>query len=508
MKQIRLKHLSGSKQGTKNLFDLEINQPINFGRKPDNQVQFDPVKDDVVSGNHARIRLSGNDVVLEDLNSTNGTYLNGRQISGSEVLAGGEQIQFGLDGPVLQIQFETVEDVSTRTGVGIKDGIGKETAVHMIDEALRQRETGVQQTIDQRVGQKMSGERTWATRRLQIMAAILAVLIIVVGGAVGFYSYYQGSKIEEQTKTMAQLEMELDQKKAELSKEVGWEEAVSKNYNAICYIISEWHLYNEATNELLTPNTGEYWHVMPIDETERTSLFIKVQAGGSGSGFCIDPRGYILTNGHVVNGWHYEETIGLMAQLDNNNEWVIVGEPYNFEDLNRQFEVWGVPKLYGRIERLEVQFPGGKPISASFVRHSLEHDVALIKCDLPTDMPKVAGIDDSGDVNEGQRLAILGYPSGALREFVLYDNVAFTTREIGGQIEVQNPTISDGILSKISGSGDNYQTDAAINPGNSGGPVIDKSGKVIGLAYAKSVGKEGIALIVPIKYGMDLTRAQ
>ena len=507
MKRIRLKHLSGSKQGTENLFELEIDQPISFGRKSGNKVQFDPVKDDVVSGNHAQIKMSGSEVVIEDLGSTNGTFINGRRISGSQVLLGGEQIQFGTDGPVIQIQFETGSD-STRISP-VKSGIGKETAVRMIDEALLQRESdiksGVQHSIEQSVSQKLSSERTWATRRIQVMGSILVVLIIVVAAIAWFFNYHQGKKMDEQTRILSE---EVARSKDKLAQEAGWEEAVQKNYNAVCYILSEWHLYQETTNELLKPNIDEYWHEMVIDKNERISLFIKVQASGIGSGFCIDPRGYILTNGHVVNGWLYEQSVGVLAQLNNKNEWVVVQEPYNFDDLNQQFQTWGLPKVYGRIERLEVQFPNGKPITGTFIRHSLEHDVALIKCDLPTDMPAIYGIDDSGNVKEGQRLAILGYPGGALQEFALYNNVAFTTRRVGHAIEVQNPTVSDGILSKVSRSGDNYQTDAAINPGNSGGPVIDKFGKVIGIAYAKNIDKEGIALIVPIKYGMDLTKAQ
>ncbi len=67
------------------------------------------------------------------------------------------------------------------------------------------------------------------------------------------------------------------------------------------------------------------------------------------------------------------------------------------------------------------------------------------------------------------------------------------------------PTITAGIISSLNrklqfenGILELIQTDAAINPGNSGGPLIDSSGKVIGINTAKMPYAQGIGFAIPI----------
>jgi pSer/pThr/pTyr-binding forkhead associated (FHA) protein len=53
-----------------------------IGRKPDNDIIID---NQAVSGHHARIKMEGNEVSLEDLNSLNGTYVNSQKVSKTEL---------------------------------------------------------------------------------------------------------------------------------------------------------------------------------------------------------------------------------------------------------------------------------------------------------------------------------------------------------------------------------------------------------------------------------------
>lgn len=55
------------------------------GRKPDNDIIID---NQAVSGHHASIKMEGDTILLEDLNSLNGTYLNGQKISKAELFNG------------------------------------------------------------------------------------------------------------------------------------------------------------------------------------------------------------------------------------------------------------------------------------------------------------------------------------------------------------------------------------------------------------------------------------
>lgn len=71
---------------------LPVNGPIVIGRSPGADIV---VGDDFVSGKHARVSPSGNDAVLEDLGSTNGTVLNGQRISTPQSLRPGDTIDVG-----------------------------------------------------------------------------------------------------------------------------------------------------------------------------------------------------------------------------------------------------------------------------------------------------------------------------------------------------------------------------------------------------------------------------
>src|SRR5678815_611792 len=73
------------------LKDYAVGTGVTIGRLPDNPA---------VSGHHARVFQDGNSVILEDLRSTNGTFVNGRPITrhvlqhGDEVLVGKHQLTF------------------------------------------------------------------------------------------------------------------------------------------------------------------------------------------------------------------------------------------------------------------------------------------------------------------------------------------------------------------------------------------------------------------------------
>ena len=62
-----------------------------LGRRPYNDIVIDNL---AVSGEHAVLQLTGNDVHLEDLNSTNGTYLNGKAVK-KQLLQNGDTVEIG-----------------------------------------------------------------------------------------------------------------------------------------------------------------------------------------------------------------------------------------------------------------------------------------------------------------------------------------------------------------------------------------------------------------------------
>jgi len=71
---------------------VPVNGPVVIGRSPGADIV---IGDDFVSGRHARVTPSGNDAVLEDLGSTNGTVLNGQPVSIPTSLRPGDIIDIG-----------------------------------------------------------------------------------------------------------------------------------------------------------------------------------------------------------------------------------------------------------------------------------------------------------------------------------------------------------------------------------------------------------------------------
>ncbi len=143
-----------------------------------------------------------------------------------------------------------------------------------------------------------------------------------------------------------------------------------------------------------------------------------------GSGFVIDPAGYIVTNEHVVQ---------------------------RAADL-----------------KIQVTTTDGKTYDAKYIAGDPAADLALIKIESKTPLPFISLTDLSPNLL-GQTVLALGNPLG-YGISVSRGIVSATKRSIA----VEDIEYKDLI-----------QTDAAINPGNSGGPLIDIGGKLIGISSAK-----------------------
>ena len=161
-----------------------------------------------------------------------------------------------------------------------------------------------------------------------------------------------------------------------------------------------------------------------------------------GSGFLVDPSGYIVTNQHVV-----ERAADLKIEVTTND---------------------------------------GKTYSAHYITGDEEKDLAFIKIDAKVAFPFV-NLENISPNLLGQTVIVVGNALG------------------------YGTSISRGVLSgtKRDITVDNVdyrnllQTDAAINPGNSGGPLVDLSGKLVGISSAKmaftpqGVPTQGLGFAIP-----------
>jgi len=175
---------------------------------------------------------------------------------------------------------------------------------------------------------------------------------------------------------------------------------------------------------------------------------IKFQQGAGrpdrvlGSAFQIDPAGYYLTNYHVIS-----------SEVD---------------------------PAYNGYSKLSIR-PSDNPderIPAKVIGWNKEMDLALLKSVVAA--PFTLHLTEKAETEKGQQVFAIGSPIG-----------------------LEN-TITSGIISaagrRLLTRGDVIQIDAPVNPGNSGGPLVDRSGKVLGIVFAGMKDYQGINFALPLSW--------
>lgn len=99
--RILIKHLSGSQEGRRDVFD---GTRVVIGRDQDCDLSFDKQRDLEVSGRHSEIYAEEGGFKVKDLDSTNGTWVNGTEVRDSP-LSPGDVIELGPGGPRLRFEL-------------------------------------------------------------------------------------------------------------------------------------------------------------------------------------------------------------------------------------------------------------------------------------------------------------------------------------------------------------------------------------------------------------------
>ncbi len=167
---------------------------------------------------------------------------------------------------------------------------------------------------------------------------------------------------------------------------------------------------------------------------------------GGGTGFIVSADGYILTNKHVVDDDEAEYTV-LMNDESKHSAKVLAKDAFN--------------------------------------------DLAVLKIEAK-DLAFVE-LGDSSNLKVGQSVITIGNSLGEFRNTVSTGVVSGLARNVtaGGG------SAAEELIDVI-------QTDAAINPGNSGGPLLDISGRAIGINTAIAQGAENIGFSIPINAVKDI----
>ncbi|WP_315853725.1 trypsin-like peptidase domain-containing protein [Candidatus Laterigemmans baculatus] len=168
------------------------------------------------------------------------------------------------------------------------------------------------------------------------------------------------------------------------------------------------------------------------------------QVNGMGTGIIIDPRGYLITNYHVV------------------------------ED----------------VSDIRVTLADKRTATAEQIAHDVRYDLAVLKISIDEPL-EVVPLGTSQDLMVGERVIAIGNAFG-------YENTV--TEGIISALHRDVPVNDQQEYRDL------IQTSAGINPGNSGGPLLNIRGDVIGINVAVRVGAQSIAFAIPIDQAIQVSR--
>jgi serine protease Do len=187
----------------------------------------------------------------------------------------------------------------------------------------------------------------------------------------------------------------------------------------------------------------------PVDSGEHSNTAVVIgRQRAIGSGFVIDPAGYIITNAHVVTGAQRVQVVVPEGGSDGSLQAILSA-------------------------RTNI-------VPARVVGVARDIDVALLK----VDNVRLAALPlaQYRNIRQGEIVLAFGSPEG-LRNTVTFGVISSVAR----QIDPDSPMVY-------------IQTDAPINPGNSGGPLVNVDGEVVGIntfILSQSGGNEGLGFAIP-----------
>ncbi len=188
-----------------------------------------------------------------------------------------------------------------------------------------------------------------------------------------------------------------------------------------------------------------------LEETERGNTGVVIgRQKAIGSGFVIDPDGYIITNAHVVSGAQVVQIVLPSGNPDGTLRSL----------LSSKTDI----------------------LPARVVGVSREIDLALLKIDNLTAKLPALPVASYRNLRQGEVVMAFGSPEG-LRNTVTLGVISAVAR----QTDPDSPMVY-------------IQTDAPINPGNSGGPLVNVDGAVVGVntfILSQSGGNEGLGFAIP-----------
>ncbi len=556
-----IRHVSGSKVNQVEEFPFDQFDALLFGRAATSTVRYDPEHDELVSREHARITRDEADpsrYTITDLGSRNGTFLNKVQVAGSATIRPGDTVQLGAGGPEFLFDLEPHPPGETRIAPAMPAGkptlasspaLTPDRATSGTAQDRPPQKVGVgRETVERMM---VDVQRTTQKKTSWMLFAGGGVLLLLLAVSL----YFVNAKTNE-TGAGARAAVDSTLAAQERNRPLTPAEIAAAHGDAVVFIQSSWRLMD--TNA----QTQVYHQFQPTElngQTVALGMFVQLPTGqiepilttsdqgglnkpiassAFGSGFVVSQDGFIMTNRHVVRGWHYPYQFpqgpAVLYKLDPTGTSVASTElidasqvaqwvPAESAFYNDQFVIENLRPLDGE-GAMQVTFQNSdNPTEARFVRDSPRADAALIKIDPPDVLHAVTMNDTYETTAVGDPVTIMGYPGVSGFDIGTATNVEMGARRQMTAQFVPRVTVTPANISSIHrsrrsgenpdervismGFPDAYQLSTSeTGGGNSGGPVFNEKGEVIGIFTYASQRDARVTYAIPIKYAMELRR--
>lgn len=427
----RVRVLTGARAG--HVQTVDGASVMRVGRDVGLELRFDPRLDRDVSARHATISWDGKRLHVTDLQSRNGTYVNGRKIDRPTLLSDGDQIAFGASGPVVEIRFAdadrtvefapsepTIISVATQSAVTQASGRGHD--VLRGTRRWRWTAVGLALALSGAVAVTLvrwGEKRAWEGERATLLAQVQTALATrdANAGLVGLADALRESRA-------AVRDAATQLKAAERGPDAARRRELRTTLRRTLTTLGDQQAAAGLDREMIRAR----------NERAVAKVYVELQSGAvaSGTAFAVRADGTLLTSAHVVSDTDGTAPRRIAAQFANSDQ------------------VW----------------------TARILAWDREHDLALIKIDaILGTVPTVAGLNLRPDsILVGAPVLMIGYPLGG--------TLAPSPR---AHHSIVAPLADAGTVASVASGRFEVRGYGAV--GSSGSPIFDSRGEVVAIAY-------------------------
>ena len=463
--------LSGARAGQVETFRKAH---IGLGRHPLSDLRFDADRDLDVSSRHAVIVRQDEGFTVRDLGSKNGTFVNGRRISGEVALQDGDVIAFGEKGPAVEFRVVVADGWSDEASPATRASADRASAPRDQFRAVSAAAPRASGTGPERRPSSAVRIVAEVARLRRTTKALIGLLLLSLAG----FGWSQW-KAARDTRELAGLQTRADslnreaqrllirfqselqsvrdalrQSQTEAARLRGELAAASSGGDAhsVTRLRAELDAA-EARQRGIAGAAGVDYRAISRNNQDAVALLVVKYSDAevfSGTAFAVDSQGTLVTNKHVLVGEAGDRRPSAIAvKFSGSKQWF-------------QGRLLGVADT-ADVGVLQVAVRGGTPRVLGFAR-------------------------DASGLQRGDPVAIIGYPLGE----------DLPMEHQGQTAVVADPTLTVGTVSKV--LSDVIQVDGYGAPGSSGSPVFDRNGHVVAVLYGGNRESQG-----KIIYGVPAT---